>query len=330
MLAAATALTALMAVGAGPVRTALAAPADSYNQMTGSGTTDSAVTVNWTSGLLDAQNQPLTTSARTDGGTELAPNSARAAGTGQLSFMYPDFKNIQVQVSQTANISHQGITVSWKGALPTNGGAVPRTDFMQIMECWGDASSGPSPDDCQFGSQGMLGSGVNAAIGQRGGYLCKPGEVISTTSPPKGYGNNAAYGCDVNEPTGETPAHCNPVVIAGDDCAAPDGFYEIPFVGVDDQKALYGQQDLLTDFSSLNSNEVQDGVTNADGTGQVQFETLTSIEAPHLGCGALEAAGQPDAGQARGCWLVIVPRGTLDPNGFAPTGFGPIPGNDLD
>ena len=81
MLAAASALTALMAVGSGPVRTALAAPADSYNQMTGSGTTDSAVTVNWTSGLLDAQNQPLTTSARTDGGTEVAPNSARAAGT---------------------------------------------------------------------------------------------------------------------------------------------------------------------------------------------------------------------------------------------------------
>jgi hypothetical protein len=325
MLTAILALAGLITIGSGSGR---ALAADAYNQMTGSGLTASALTVNWASGLLDAQNQPLTTSARTDGGTELAPNSARTAGTGQLSFMYPDFQNIQVEVSQTDNISHQGITVTWKGAMPTNGGAVPRTDFMQIMECWGDASSGPSPDDCQFGSAGMLGSGVNAAIGQRDGYLCKPGEVISTTTPPKGYGNNAAYGCDVNEPTGEIPSHCNPKVVQGDNCAAPDGFYEIPFVGVDDGKALYGQENLLTDFSSLNSNEVQDGVTNPDGTGQVQFETLTSIEAPHLGCGALEDTGQPDAGQARGCWLVIVPRGNFEPNGYVPSGF-TVPGGYL-
>ena len=37
-----------------------ASPADNYNQMTGIGTTDSAVTVKWSQGLLNAQNQPIT------------------------------------------------------------------------------------------------------------------------------------------------------------------------------------------------------------------------------------------------------------------------------
>ena len=42
--------------------------------------------------------------------------------------------------------------------------------------------------------------------------------------------------------------------------------------------------------------------TNADGTGQQQFETLTANQAPGLGCGEAESNGQ-----ARNCWLVIVP-----------------------
>ena len=64
-------------------------------------------------------------------------------------------------------------------------------------------------------------------------------------------------------------------------------------------------------FNEFNTNEVQAAVTSSDGTGQLQFETLTGTEAPGLGCGELESNGQP-----RNCWLVIVPRGEYEPNGF--------------
>src|SRR6201999_4368907 len=54
--------------------------------------------------------------------------------------------------------------------------------------------------------------------------------------------------------------------------------------------------------------------TSPDGTGQRQFETLTADQAPSLGCGQLESNGQ-----TRNCWLVIVPRGSYEPNGYQAT-----------
>src|SRR5262249_22127720 len=44
---------------------------------------------------------------------------------------------------------------------------------------------------------------------------------------------------------------------------------------------------------------------------------LTNVQAPHLGCGLVQSDGQP-----RGCWLVIVPRGQYEPNGFKVVNFG--------
>ena len=89
----------------------------------------------------------------------------RAAGTGTLSFMDSEFKNFQVTVSQTENIGQQGLTVSWTGAEPPPS-ASPQFDFLQMMECYGDSDSGPSPEGCEFGSAGMLGGNpVNAGVG---------------------------------------------------------------------------------------------------------------------------------------------------------------------
>lgn len=306
------ALAGLAALG--PAGSAQAASGGGFNQMTGIGTTSSAVTVDWTKGLLNDQNQPITTS-----GTELSPNSDRqafAAGqstTSPLSFMYQDFKNLKVTVSQTQNITHQGITVTWTGGLPTNKTVSPQSDFLQMMECYGDASTGPNPQDCEYGSQGMLASGAdNPAIGNRYGFLCAPPGTVVAPSAPNGVAGLAGdpgYGCDPYESNITTD--CNPAQISGDQCT-PDGVYEIPFVPVDDPAhPVYGQDNLLTDFAQSNSNEVQDAESDVHGNGEQQFQTLTSNEAPHLGCGALEDNGKP-----RNCWLVIVPRGTFEPNGF--------------
>src|SRR6185312_8981901 len=63
-----------------------------------------------------------------------------------------EFANLQVTVSQTKNLINQVITVSWKGGVPTQpvtGGF--STNFLQIMQCWGDDSAGPDRTQCQFG-----------------------------------------------------------------------------------------------------------------------------------------------------------------------------------
>jgi len=58
-------------------------------------------------------------------------------------------------------------------------------------------------------------------------------------------------------------------------------------------------------FSARSSNEVPLGRVNADGTGEVFFEMQNGLASPWLGCG----------GAAQFCWLVAVPRSTVDVDG---------------
>ena len=313
-LTSALALIGLLVIGGVPGSGGLtlrAAPSDSYNQMTGIGSTASAVTVNWTNGLLDSTNQPITGSS----GTELNQNADRAAGSGSLSFMDADFAKLSVTVSQTQNITQQGITVSWAGA-PASTSGNPYGDFMQMMECYGDSASGPSPEGCEYGSPGMLGTQIpNNGIGSRIGALCTADAAPSVSSPPSSLaGGGPASGCDPNEPTTETPTHCDSTTGSPTTCAAGD--YSVPFMPADDPtNPLYqaGSSGTGTGalFNQFTTNEVQAAYTGSDGTGTHQFETLTATQAPGLGCGEAESNGQ-----TRNCWLVIVPRGNYATNGF--------------
>jgi len=271
-----------------------------YDQITGVGTTASGVTVAWTSGLLDASNNPIAGGVNAD--------RASATPTSPQSFMYQDFKNLKVTVSQTKDIAHQGLTVTWTGGAPTvQVGGTVQGNYLQMMECWGDATSGPTPEQCEFGSAGLLTS--NAAVAQRDGPLCAAGtKGPSVTNPPASLdGSSAFYGCDPVEP--KDPTHSAPC--PGTNCNT--NFFHVPFEPVDPTAPLdYNPNTDSTYYSIFNTDEVQEAVTAADGTGQQQFETLTGTQAPALGCGQAD----PSTGQARGCWLVIVPRGTFEPNGF--------------
>ena len=85
------------------------------------------------------------------------------------SFMYSHFKTLQVSVSQTQDIGHQGISVSWTGGEPTDqlGGTI-QANFLQMMECWGDASTGPDPEQCEYGSPGLLDVSTRFILGLAG------------------------------------------------------------------------------------------------------------------------------------------------------------------
>jgi hypothetical protein len=309
-LTSAAALAALVVIGPpGPAHAATTG----YDQMTGIGATASAVRVSWTSGLLNSGNQPIMTNIN----GELSPNSDRSSPNpaSPLKFMYPAFKNLTVTVSQTQDLGHGGITVSWTGAQPTAQTGVIQANFLQMMECYGDLATGPSPEGCEYGSNGLLGTNVagqgsNIAlrgIGSRLGDECAT-NVPSVSDPPgTKNGGSAQAGCDPYEPTSESPAHEAPC--PGKDC--DPGAFDIPFVPVDRTQPLAYQSELTQYFDATNTNEVQVAVTGSDKTGEQQFETLTGVQAPGLGCGELEADGQP-----RGCWLVIVPRGLYEPNGY--------------
>ncbi|MFE2942923.1 hypothetical protein ACFXKG_28280 [Streptomyces sp. NPDC059255] len=75
-----------------------------------------------------------------------------------------------------------------------------------------------------------------------------------------------------------------------------------------------------TYFSDNDTNAQPWLKTRTDGTGEAVFEVKTAVEAPYLGCGAVDvAAGQLEP---RRCWLVVVPRGEHDPDGSANPGSG--------
>jgi hypothetical protein len=297
LVAVAASLAALSLPGA-----ARADTSTGYDQMTGVGSTASAVTVNWTSGLLDNTNTPIT------GTTGPGSNADRTNQSSPLWFMYQDFQALSVTVSQTQDIGHQGITVSWNWVPTVEPGGQVFGDFLQMMECYGDASTGPTPEQCEYGSAGLLPNGAAAGLASRTGNLCTPGSTPSTTNPPGPLdGLSPSQGCDTEEPS--DPSHMAPC--PGDFCN-PDTF-DIPFDPVTDtnQSQLDYAEGDTTYYNKFNTDEVQEAVSNSAGVGQLQFETLTGIQAPGLGCGQAETGNSP-----RGCWLVIVPRGEYEPNGF--------------
>lgn len=187
--------------------------------------------------------------------------------------------NLVVTVSQTENLGHQGIDIIWSGGLPTTPGAYG-TNFLQIMQCWGDAGS-PSPEQCQFGApvrsvQNLTGDGVATRSVSPSDPQFDPGANPQLQVPGQPAGSSYAY----------------------------------PFTSVRGETTF----DPLTIFDSTTTNEITAARTGGDGTGRVTFELQTTLEAPHLGCGA--SVSQSDGSTfARPCWLVIVPRGDMNPDG---------------
>ncbi|MFE2286367.1 hypothetical protein ACFXDJ_19645 [Streptomyces sp. NPDC059443] len=221
----------------------------------------------------------------------LGAQAAYAAGAGEGSEVTVsgagDFAALKVTVSQTRNLVDQVVKVSWTGGAPTVSDSAYNADYLQVMQCWGDAPTGPSTDQCQFGGSSALGAGNQAA----GAY---------TNSRQLNYG-----------------AHLEDSEHQPLPPATPSGISYAPFRTVNGDPVSTGNWNEFFDVNS--TNEVPYARTNAHGSGEVYFETQTAVEAPGLGCGTAvrDARG---AVTGRGCWLVIVPRGTKEVDGSPYTG----------
>jgi len=192
---------------------------------------------------------------------------------------YEFFKNLKVTVSQTEALSNQGIDVTWEGGKTTSSGEYA-TDYLQIMQCWGDQDLGPEPTQCQWGAP-----------------AANLGGLMGSNAP----GRNLAAGEDPEqEYAGKfliPPPRSNPNQKA----------YAVPF------ETVKGESTFLTNtyFGTTTTNEVTAARTGQDGTGALVFETQTQLEAPQLGCGGT-VKGQSTP---RSCWLVVVPRGEINADG---------------
>jgi hypothetical protein len=206
-----------------------------------------------------------------------------------------DFANLKVTVSQTKNLINQAVTVSWTGGVPTlpqTGGF--STNFLQVMQCWGDDPAGPDRTQCQFG--GGVATNLQAGSWTRSRQLTY--DVVDSKEKltlPAGTSGNAYV----------------PFWPAGGDK---------PTAAV-----TSGRSDF---FDSQITNEIPLARTHGDGTGQEFFEIQTVRQAAGLGCGELVATG--GVSTARKCWLVVVPRGSTEVDGSPRSGTPSAVGGFLD
>ncbi len=105
-----------------------------------------------------------------------AQNAATPASSAVTVSGSGSFAGLKVTVAQTRDLINQTVKVSWTGGRPTNDQAAFDVDYLQIMQCWGEAATGPERTQCEFGG--------SAAFDQRGGRAAartrRPG-----SSPPR-------------------------------------------------------------------------------------------------------------------------------------------------
>ncbi len=200
------------------------------------------------------------------------------------SLNYSLFQNLAVTVSQVQDLTYQAVNVNWTGGTETTASHLA-ANYLQIMQCWDDGSGAADPTHCQWGapngaSVSMLGDKTMSRL------LGSEGE-----DPLQDYTGKF----DVPPPLGEF-----------------EHSYAVPFQSAPSTNFPNGQstQDVARFFNSTSTNEISGARTGSDGTGETTFEVQTSLEAPHLGCGATQANGE-----IRNCWLVVVPRGEYTAGG---------------
>ena len=209
------------------------------------------------------------------------------------------FANFAVTVNQTADLNNQAVSITWTGAQPTvQGPGRFGSQFVQIMQCWGDddgsvaGSPGPPPEQClQGAASGVFGGSSSSAL--PGGFATT--RVISRASwvgftPDVGFlestGNvwrpfRAVNGTVVNSHT--DPAF-NPSIVGGN-------YWQNPF------------------FNVITTNEIAGAATGLDGKGAELFEVQTGIQSSGLGCGQRVQPVENGEKKIPRCWIVIVPRG---------------------
>jgi hypothetical protein len=198
------------------------------------------------------------------------------------------FASLKVTVSQTTGLIDQVVRVSWTGGTPTPIGF--KSDYLQIMQCWGDDPTGPTRDHCEFGNSGDTRGGAQVTTRQldAGASFADPNETqVATPDNPYNYVPFVSHTL-VDDPA--NPGHEIHPTVLGD------------------------HADLGQFFDAQSTNEEPLNATGADGTGEAYFETQTGEEAPGLGCGSVDTDAS-GATTTPYCWMVIVPRGETEVNG---------------
>ncbi len=246
------------------------------------------------------------TSAAAGSDPVLTDSAATKSGSGR-------FADLDVTVAKTKNLGNEAVRVSWQwnGTNPGSHATMSTTswdyNYLSVFQCWGDGTSGPDREQCQYGGQySDQDAGTNRrlspfnaapekvwALSRAVSPLDTFSHVITQSKDPLEYSSPNGYPATATA-SGIVPMHASPST------AFPAG-------------ETVTDVDTAKFFDLYGSNEVPLARTNSDGSGQVYFEMQTVFESQFLGCGARIGTGAAVTG--RGCYLVVVPRDAIDSNG---------------
>jgi hypothetical protein len=264
--------------------------------------------------LMSATLAPSTASlAASSGGPGITDSAKTLSGHGR-------FADLDVTVGKTEALENEAVRVSWqwKGANPGQHATVSETgwayNYVSIFQCWGDKSDGPDREQCQSGGQfNETDAGTNRRlppfstnpdIGWALSRAVSPvdlfGHAIARSKDPLEYSDAHGYPPLTPQPgvikPGIVPMHAAP------NAAFPNG-ESVTSIDTGSFFDIYG------------TNEVPLARTNGDGSGQVYFEAQTGHQSQFLGCGARLGTNPDGSVDARKCWLVVVPRDSIDVDG---------------
>ncbi|MFG2428568.1 hypothetical protein [Streptomyces sp. NPDC048590] len=204
---------------------------------------------------------------------------AEAAEADSSAMTLPGTKGPYDDFSSLRVTVHQTEHLRNQGLEVSWTGGKPTSDdsaianFLQVMQCWGDDPAGPGREQCVFG---------------------------------------------FNQPGGEARDTWNRRLVAGSDPGETEYTQDngnfspfVPFRPV--EGAATDSESDTTYFGPNDTNAESMLKTGADGTGSAIFELHTALQAPHLGCGAVDASDTRST--PRSCWLVVVPRGEYEIEG---------------
>jgi hypothetical protein len=229
-----------------------------------------------------------------------APKPSATGSSALTKHGRGDFADLAVSVSQTRDLVNQSVVVTWKWsgadkhATRVSGLDTYQTDYLQIMQCWGDDS--PDRTQCQFGARRAATSSFSTT------YMAS--RQIFPGSDPRYTGGKTIGDPDDKDIT----------TASADYYDASSQSYTVPFRPV--HGALVKGPNILFNpyFGPDNTNELPAVATHPDGTGFETFEALTFRESDGLGCGQIATEGR-EKGKPRSCWLVVVPRGRTEVDG---------------
>jgi len=201
--------------------------------------------------------------------------------------------DLEVTVSQTDDLTSQGIVVSWTGGLQSTapGSSSGGENFLQIAQCWGDDAENPGRPDrttCQYGAFNSTG----ATRDSFGDAAASAPEDAAYSVPSAGFATPAYTSIPFESISGE-------MVASVEYSAEKKTNIKLP---VDVNVNQF--------FTQYTSNEVKWAGSGSSGSGSAKFEVQTALQSPGLGCGRSSTVNGVATSQS--CWLVVIPRGTED------------------